>query len=74
VGRGKPKIDEAYRDDPEATAPEMDREHATPGEHDERGTPEFAAGLAIGVAGAAAAGEALREETEEEPAEIDAER
>ena len=63
--------DEAYRDDPAFTAPEME-----PG-HGEDLSPQLpidtihvgtAAGLAIGFAGAAVAGEAIDEEVQNEMA------
>ena len=60
--------DEAYRDDPEVTSPEM-----RPGHGEERpavssDAPHVgaAAGLAIGFAGAALAGEVVNEEVEDE--------
>jgi hypothetical protein len=66
----EPRIDghEAYRDDPEYTAPEMQPGH---GEdiHPESDPAEVvgsSAALGIGVAGVAFAGEVLTEEAEEE--------
>ena len=64
------KIDghEAYRDDPEYTAPEMQPGHGediTPRHHPEFGVIA-AVGMAMPVAGGAVAGEAVVEELEEE--------
>ena len=60
--------DEAYRDDPGQTTPEME-----PGNSDESGTHGIdgahiggAAALGIGFAGAAIAGEAINEDVEDE--------
>ena len=64
------KIDghEAYRDDPEYTAPEMEPGHGediSPRQHPEFGVIT-AVGMAMPVAGGAIAGEAVVEELEEE--------
>ncbi len=68
------KIDghEAYRDDPEYTAPEMQPGHGEdigPELHPERAVAA-ATGLTIGSAAGAFAGEILIEEIEEEQADL----
>ena len=63
---------EAYRDDPEYTAPEMqpgNGEDITPDPNPEFGVVA-GAGMTIGASGGALAGEVLLEEVEEEKAEM----
>ena len=61
--------DEAYRDDPAFTAPEMEPgngEDLPPAVWVDTIHPGSAAGLGIGVAGAAVVGEAIDEQAQEE--------